>query len=79
MQGVGKFPAENGAGEQIDDHSQIEPAFPGRNVSDVANELGTRSRGSPGFGEQIGRRMGRVIGLGGLGSERAPGTSSQAV
>ena len=43
VEGVGKFPAQNGAGEQIDDHSQKEPAFPGRNVSDVANELNTRS------------------------------------
>jgi len=43
VQGVGKLPAEDGAGEQIDDDSQIEPAFPGRNVSDVANELSTRS------------------------------------
>lgn len=46
---VGKFPAQNGAGEQIDDDSQIEPAFPGRNVSDVANELSTRSRRWPGL------------------------------
>ena len=43
VKGVREFPAQNGAGEQIDDDSQIEPAFPGRNVSDAANEHSTRS------------------------------------
>ena len=43
VEGVREFPAQNCAGEQIDDDGQIEPAFPSRNVSDVANELSTRS------------------------------------
>ena len=43
VKGVREFPAQNGAGEQIDDDNQIKPALSGRNVSDVANELSTRS------------------------------------
>jgi hypothetical protein len=79
VKGVGEFPAENSAGEQIDDDSQIEPALPGSNVGDVAHELSTRSRRRPGLREQIGRRMRRIVWPGGLGPERAPGASSQAV
>ena len=78
VEGVGELPAEDGAAVEIEDDGQVEPAFVGGDVGDVADEVGARRGGRLGLGEQVGRRMGGVIGARCFWSEGLSGPCAQA-
>lgn len=51
MERVGELPSEDAAAEEIHDHGQIEPALPGGDVGDVADQVGAGSLGRRGLGQ----------------------------
>src|SRR6266542_2807141 len=57
-------PADDGFGVTVEYRGEVDPAFPGGNVGDVADHFHARCLGGEVAGEQVGDRPGGRVGLG---------------
>jgi len=69
---VGEAPSQNTSGEEVQNDAQIDPAFRGADISDIADDVLPGCGGSRSLSQQVGRRPGGGILDGGFGTKTTP-------
>ena len=74
-----ELPTEDGSGKEINDNGKVKPTFGSGNIGDIADDLKARSIWWFCGDQQIGRRMGGMVGVGCFGSKWFSWSSGGAI